>query len=297
VPERSDDVAQKTNHWKLGLFVVTGLAIGLAAIVALGLHRLNRDAFPVVTYFDESVQGLDVGSPVKFRGVTLGNVSTITVAPDHHHVEVWMRIYKEELARMGFDPSQPRDPLLRPQLASAGITGVKFVQFDTFSPERYPVPVLEFTPPEQYYMPAVRSTLKSIEEIASEVLAKLPKISDQLGDTLMEAKKSLRTLSDVARWLQGDESGLKKVLASFDDTARSLTQAIRAAELSQTTSSVRVAAGSVNDAAGRLGGQTGQLEETLRALREALEAMRALAARLERDPSAIVRGRSVQEPK
>src|SRR5262249_39357533 len=127
----------QTNHWKLGLFVVTGLALALATIFWLGLRRLNRDAIPIVTYFDESVQGLDVGSPVKFRGVTLGTVSTITVAPDHRHVEVWMRIYTDELRRMGFDPAGPWDPGLRPQIASAGITGVKFVQFDTFSLARY----------------------------------------------------------------------------------------------------------------------------------------------------------------
>ena len=290
-------MAQRTNHWKLGLFVVVGLAIGLATIVALGFYRLNRDAYDVVTYFDESVQGLDVGSPVKFRGVTLGTVASITVAPDHRRVEVWMRIYKEELARMGFDATTARDPNLRPQLASAGITGVKFVQFDRFSPERYPPPELEFTPPEAYYAPAVRSTLKGIEEIANEVLVKLPKLSDQLGDTLMEAKKSLRALSEAVVWVRGDESGLKKVLVSFDEAARTLERAVREAEIAQMTSSVRVAAGSVNDAAGRLGGQSGQLEETLRALRETLEAVRSLAARLERDPSAIVRGRAVQEPR
>jgi ABC-type transporter Mla subunit MlaD len=288
-------VAQKTNHWKLGLFVVTGLAIGLAAIVALGLGRLNRDAFALVTYFDESVQGLDVGSPVKFRGVTLGNVQAITIAPDQRHVEVWMRIYKDEVRRMGFDPNAARDPLLRPQLAAAGITGVKFVQIDTFPPDRYPLPELAFAPPVPYYMPSVPSTLKSIEEVANELLVKLPKLSDQLGDTLMQAKRSLRTLADLAGWVQGDDSGLKRVLASFEDTSRSLKEAIRAAELSQTTSSVRVAAGSVNDAAGKLGGQSAQLDETLRSLREALEAVRVLATQLERDPSAILRGRTVSE--
>lgn len=289
------DVGQ-TNHWKLGLFVVTGLAIGLATVFWLGLRRLNRDALPAVTYFDESVQGLDVGSPVKFRGVTLGTVSTITVAPDQRHVEVWMRLYTEELNKMGFDPNAPRDPLLRPQLASAGITGVKFVQFDQFPPERYPPPQLLFAVPERYYVPSVPSTLKSLEEVANELLDKLPKLADSLGDTLLEAKKSLRALSDVATWVQG-ESGLKKLVAGLHETADTLTKAIREAELGQTTGSLRTAAGSVNGAAAQLGGRGGQLEETLIALRETLEAVRALAARLERDPSALVRGRAVEEPK
>jgi hypothetical protein len=121
------------------------------------------------------------------------------------------------------------------------------------------VAALEFTPPDAYYVPSVRSTLKGIEEIANEVLVKLPKITDQLGDTLMEAKKSLRALSGAVAWMQADDSGLKKVLVSFDEAARSLQKAIREAEIAQMTSSVRVAAGSVNEAAGRLGGQTGQL--------------------------------------
>ena len=145
-----------------------------------GSGSLNATGSRLVTYFDESVQGLDVGSPVKFRGVTIGNVQSITIAPDHRHVEVWMRLYTDELARMGFGPDDKRDPSLRPQLAAAGITGVKFVQFDNFPPDRYPEPLLEFAPPSDYYAPAVQSTLKGLEEVVNEVGAKLPRLTDEL---------------------------------------------------------------------------------------------------------------------
>jgi ABC-type transporter Mla subunit MlaD len=288
-------VANKTNHWKLGLFVVVALAIALATVIALGLRRLNRDGIPMVTYFDESVQGLDVGSPVKFRGVTIGNVQSITIAPDHLHVEVWMRLYKDELVRMGFGPDDKRDPSLRPQLAAAGITGVKFVQFDNFPPDRYPEPLLEFAPSSEYYAPSVQSTLKSLEEVVNEVGAKLPHLTDELGDTLFEAKKSLRSITDVAEWVKSDDSGVKRVVAALDDAATSIKKAIVEAELKQTTSSVRGAASSVGDVATRLGGEAGSLDETLRGLREALEAIRALAARLDRDPTMLIRGRDVQD--
>jgi len=284
-----------TNHWKLGLFVVAGIALGIAAVFWIGYRRFNKASVPLVTYFDESVQGLDVGSPVKFRGVTLGTVSTITVAPDQRHVEVWMRIYTDELRRMGFDPRRPRDPELRPQLASAGITGVKFVQFDTFPPERYPVPELQFAVPETYYVPSVPSTLKSLEEVANELVAKLPRISDQLGDTLVEAKKALRTLSDLGSWVRSDESGLTHVVRSIDEAATTVKIAIRDAELARTAETLRTAANSVNGTANQFGGQTAELDGTLAALREALEALRALAARLERDPSALLRGRAVED--
>jgi phospholipid/cholesterol/gamma-HCH transport system substrate-binding protein len=78
-----------TNHWKLGLFILLALGVMIGTLFWLGAQRFQRMSFPAVTYFDESVQGLDVGSPVKFRGVTVGTVSDITIAPDHRHVQVW----------------------------------------------------------------------------------------------------------------------------------------------------------------------------------------------------------------
>src|ERR1041385_4172668 len=120
------------NHWKLGLFVVAGIAVAVGTLFWVGARRFQRDSFQAVTFFDESVQGLEVGSPVKFRGVTLGTVSDITIAPDHRHVQVTQDIYLDVVARLGLRPHPPsRDeefiaPNLRPQLVSAGITGVRF---------------------------------------------------------------------------------------------------------------------------------------------------------------------------
>ena len=70
-----------TNHWKLGLFVVLGFVLALCTVVFLGARSLHKDSVSYKTYFDESVQGLEIGSPIKFRGVTIGNVSAIDIAP------------------------------------------------------------------------------------------------------------------------------------------------------------------------------------------------------------------------
>jgi hypothetical protein len=96
-----------TNHWKLGLFVVVGLVAMVGALFWLGARRFQRTSFPAVSYFDESVQGLDVGSPVKFRGVTVGNVADITIAPDHRHVQVTSDIYVDALQRLGLGDRAP----------------------------------------------------------------------------------------------------------------------------------------------------------------------------------------------
>ena len=81
-------MAASTNHFKLGMFVILSFGAMVTAGVALGSHAIKRDTTKYHTYFNESVQGLDVGSPVKFRGVTIGAVSAIEIAPDHREVDV-----------------------------------------------------------------------------------------------------------------------------------------------------------------------------------------------------------------
>ena len=97
-----------SNHWKLGLFVVVGVGLFLALLVALGASSLKKESVEYATYFDESVQGLDVGSPVKFRGVTIGNVSEIDVAPDRRHVEVLCAITVSQLVSLKLLDTTPK---------------------------------------------------------------------------------------------------------------------------------------------------------------------------------------------
>src|SRR5205807_5729109 len=96
-----------TNHWKLGLFVLLAVGTMLGALFWLGARRFRRESFRAVSYFDESVQGLDVGSPVKFRGVTVGTVADITIAPDHRHVQVTSNIYVDALVRLSLRTHAP----------------------------------------------------------------------------------------------------------------------------------------------------------------------------------------------
>ena len=60
-----------TNQWKLGLFVVSGIALGLVAIMFLAGRALQKESVRYTSYFDEAVTGLNTGSPVSYRGVTM----------------------------------------------------------------------------------------------------------------------------------------------------------------------------------------------------------------------------------
>ena len=68
-------MASKTNRWKLGAFVLGSFATAIGVAIWLGLENLNREYEVYYSYFNESVDGLSLGSPVKFRGIPVGKVT------------------------------------------------------------------------------------------------------------------------------------------------------------------------------------------------------------------------------
>ena len=135
-------MSAKTNQWKLGLFVVAGIAGVIAALAWLGLERFEREVRLAYTYFDEPVDGLDPGAPVKLRGVQIGEVVEIKIAENRKHIEVKAELYVDALVRIGFlDPDNPRlwpEPFLPPelplraQLVSSLLTGISFIEVDFY---------------------------------------------------------------------------------------------------------------------------------------------------------------------
>jgi len=284
-----------TSHWKLGLFVLLPVGAMLGALFWLGARGFRRESFPAISYFDESVQGLDVGSPVKFRGVTVGTVTDITIAPDHRHVQVSADMYVDALVRLGLRTRAPKSgeefipPNLRVQLASAGITGVRFIQTDFFDPERYPPPKLPFEPPWNY-VPSARSTLKNAEEAAIEILNQLPVLADRAKDTLADVKKTLGSIDRLVADLGAEDGSFNQALRELRAAATRVDGALDEAKLGATTASFRDTAASVGQAAAGVSDAQEELQASLVALREALESVRTLADSLERDPSVLLRG-------
>jgi ABC-type transporter Mla subunit MlaD len=171
-----------TNHWKLGLFVVVAAACAFGFMVWLGSQSFRAETVRYVSYFDEPVTGLDVGSPVSFRGVRVGNVEDIGIAADRRHVEVSYELSVKQLIGMGLAKTRdeqvsmnvPRD--VRVQISSSGVTGVKHIKLD-FLPNS-PVPELKFPVPENY-IPSSPSTLKSLEDSVTRALDQLPAVVDK----------------------------------------------------------------------------------------------------------------------
>jgi paraquat-inducible protein B len=236
-----------------------------------------------------------VGSPVKFRGVTVGTVGDITIAPDHRHVQVTSDMYVDALVRLGLRTRAPTsgeefiDPNLRVQLVSAGITGVRFIQADFFDPERYPPPHLPFEPPWNY-VPSAPSTLKNVEEAAIEIMNRLPVLADRAKDTLVDMKKTLGSIDRLASDLGNEDGTFNRALRELRTLATRVDRELDEAKLGATTASIRDTAASVGEAAAGVSDAKEELQGSLASLREALESVRTLADSLERDPSVLLRG-------
>src|SRR4051812_21804172 len=135
-----------TGFFKLGLFVVTGVALIVAGIVIFGAGALREDAVAFETATTDSVDGLTVGAPVKYAGVTVGKVSAIEmtfwrhrdatpeeIAKIRRYVTVEMQIRREML------PAKNEEQLkknletniergFRVRMASSGLTGPPFLE-------------------------------------------------------------------------------------------------------------------------------------------------------------------------
>jgi paraquat-inducible protein B len=316
-------MATGTNHWKLGLFVLVAVALLLTTLVVLGASNWNKASVSYVSYFDESVQGLELGSPVKFRGVTIGRVSDIDIAADHRHVSVTSELTLQKLDTLnlarGGEPALAVHPDLRVQLAQTGITGVKFVLLDYFDPRAYPAPELPFGTP-QNYIPAAASTLKSLESsvmktadrfplIAADVsstVAKVSAIVDELDrgqlpertvDTLEQANRALRELTAQLAGMQAPELSreVRQTLVAFNGTLGKVNRLLERVDGEQgLIRSAQATADSLAEVARGSGSLGPELELTLREVRGAARSIRRFADTLERDPDMLLKGRATE---
>lgn len=68
---------KKANKTKIGVFVVGAIFLLVVAILVFGSGALFKQSDKYIVFFDGSVKGLAVGAPVNFRGVKIGNISSI----------------------------------------------------------------------------------------------------------------------------------------------------------------------------------------------------------------------------
>ena len=72
----------RANYFRLGLFVLTAIVLAVLSIGVIVGPNLFRPQSHLETYFMFSISGLEVGSPVKFRGIPVGEVEEILLSSE-----------------------------------------------------------------------------------------------------------------------------------------------------------------------------------------------------------------------
>jgi phospholipid/cholesterol/gamma-HCH transport system substrate-binding protein len=318
-------MAAATNYYKLGLFVVVGFVFAVGGAVLFGVASMSKETTKYHTFFNESVQGLDVGSAVKFRGVTIGNVSAIEIAPDHRLVDVVSELDVADIKRLGLTETGKEQrkakfsipPDLRAQLGSQGMTGVKFVAIDFFDEKTNPPPALTFETPERY-IPAAPSMMKNLEDTITQAMDRLPEMVDAVVMIMGRVDRLLATLEkeDVSGKIGATMGHADEVLVTMQRTLVRIDRANLGEKAGGTIDQLAVAVAKMNKVLDRLDGEKGllasaqsatdafgemgrnghgtqrDLESTLRDVSEAAEAIRSLATAIERDPDMLLKGKT-----
>lgn len=274
----------------VGLFVLGAFMLALIALLAFGGMSLFSKPQRFIVYFDESIHGLDLGSPVKLRGVRIGRVVDfgLRYIPSENRsvvavvCEATRNVVSDERGRP-VDLSNPKkvqgliDHGLRAQLGVIGLaTGLLYVELDFMNPKVYPVVTDPELKSDYIDIPSVPSTSTQIQNNVVQILDNMRQVdfaglSSRLDALLSDARVKL----DAA-----DVTGL---VAQWKQAGASVQAIATSDQLKQTLSNLGAASKSLNDILGKLDrdGTAAQLGDTLAQARQAIATFTSTASTLQ----------------
>lgn len=318
----------QANKFRLGLFVLAGTVLFIAGLFILGLEGLFVKKAHFVTLFPESVQGLTVGSPVKFKGVPIGSVSKIKIQVKDKLIRVDMDI---DLSSFSVDSPIGKDDIvklfysfittecksgLRCRLEYAGITGLKYIELDYFKvklPERL-IPKPKHMENE-IYLPSTPSALKDVLKLINTSLEKIAKIdfeglSDRLSgvldgvqkivngpklrkaiDQMEEMSANLKHSSQVLKDTLTPEK-VKEIIDNVDDVLSKLHKISTQLEDQLKKAKIADTADSFRKAANAVTDSKAMISNTLLKINQAIDAFTEFVNYLNDDPEALIKGKS-----
>jgi len=236
----------ESQKFKLGIFVIAAAVLLVAFILIFAGGKLFEEKYHVHTVFTESVQGLEAGAAVKFRGVPIGQVTSIKIeqgvaagAQASGEEEMKIVVSMDISPEIETSGALTRDQLwhvlsnqiqrgARCQLAFAGITGMKFIQIDYYAKEDAAPPTDPLDegkrPEDSFFIPAQPSLLAGVTVDLTETLAKIANIPfDKIGrdtDTLV---------ADVSRLASGIDALVRdkrvdSMLTSLDEAVKNMAK-------------------------------------------------------------------------
>jgi phospholipid/cholesterol/gamma-HCH transport system substrate-binding protein/paraquat-inducible protein B len=242
------------RYVRLGVFVVVTVSIVAVVLFLLGGRNLFQPTLTFETYFKESVAGLEIGAPVRFRGVPLGQVTEILTSSTTYEADVPMekrKVFIVVRVKVSYSAAEIEQlkrevPLLvkkglRVQTQLAGITGQQYLALDYFDPAKYPPLEVPWTP-KYTYVPSAPSLSGEIIANVQSFLASLDEadvkaLGQNLNALVLDVKKKVGELpvaelsakADAA--LASANSAVQRVdrilaTAPIDHTLRTIDSAV-----------------------------------------------------------------------
>lgn len=320
----------EANKFKLGLFVIIAFALFLAAIFAFGLGKFFKKDLEVFSVFSDSVQGLSVGSPVKFKGVPVGSVKKIKIRGEDELIVVFMELdtsvfsltdefsgnFRGEAFERFYHEQMKRG--ITCGLELAGITGMKFVELD------YRKDSDSFTPLPQpkgiggYYIPSRPSVFQNIismitkslnnlasiksDEIVTELTGVLKNANRLLGDpripdTIDQFREASHNINRSAKTLgeSFSKERLDELLAMVKTDLNNFNELITTLQKEVQDSKISQTTAAFRNSAQSISEGKIAILATLQRLDQALDAITEFVNYIDDDPSALLKGK--QKPK
>ncbi len=317
----------------VGAFVVGAVTLAVIAVVMFGSGRLFRKTYPFIMYFTGDVSGLNVGAPVKFKGVEIGSVTQVMLNMSQVaaleraaeiRIPVLIEIDADKLAQKGAKRAPIRENLqlmidrgLRGQLAMQSfVTGLLYVKTDLFPG----TPVDLVNDPTVHYpeIPTLPTPMEQVQARLGEFLAKLDQADvagmiaslrsavTGLDQTLNSPnlKASLESLPGAIDGIRSVSTDVKATLASVRKLSDDLDVRVvplggnirdTAADAGETLRATTATMEQLQTLLKPDAPLTYSLNRSLNDLSAATRAIRQFAEELERNPSVLLRGKSIPE--
>ena len=305
---------KRANPRLVGLFVLGGLGLFIAAVILYGMRDLFVQKDTYVSFFRGSVRGLDVGAPVSFRGIDIGQVKEIygLVTSDSMDVEIAV-IYEIDALKIrdpggytvreeDLDFRQRAQNLveygLRAKLETASLlTGQRYVDFDLFPNDEPRMTGIDVGYPE---IPTVASEFEEIQRNLRETMRAIAKLP--LNEVIVDIQGGVQSLQDFLS--SADMSETSANLARATESLNTLVHHLDGrseqvtAKIVDTAESAQAAMSQLREVLKKIDQTTAsshevgyQIGEVLDEVSDAARAIRLLAEYLEQHPEALVTGK------
>lgn len=282
------------NYFRLGVFVLAAIGALIAIILIFGSGQIFKKSFTIETYIKQSVTGLDAGAAVRFRGVKIGQVTSINLSGDVYEREVPMPQRREYVVvRMQiFGDKVQLDHLetylkdnLRARIKSMGITGVNYVELD-FYPSASQYSPLPYTWSPEY------PVVPSMPNQADEIISGIQKLIGALNSLDVDGtqKKFDALLGNLNKLMAGDGKDSSGLISSVKDLNQILDRIGKATDKDQLNILMRELVATMVSLRQTVTSVQGDTTATLENIRQASEQLNEFTRIASQSPSTVIWG-------